>query len=183
MIENIRRHGVHLTYVSDGEQCECCRGEDRPELWPEVPDDPVADVFARLGGDPAVLPPRLTVPFCYTTGLFGVGHAELIVTALPSGAAALLLNTLTRRVIEHQQDLTSGELIELDELSGLRVLVEQLPAPGLTLAQTYAFYGHHPQDDLPTLQVTWADQQGRFPWEAGFVGGPWPQPRPGEYRS
>lgn len=181
MIENIRRHGVHLTYVSDA--CECCARPDADSIWPDAPDDPVADRFEAMGGDPVVLPPRIAVPFCYTTGLFGVGHPELIVTGLPPQPAAALLNTLARRVIEDGRDLTPGEVLELDDLDGLRVLAETLPAPGMTLAETYFFYERDPVEDLPTLHLTWADQHGRFPWEEGYECGPWPQPRPREYRA
>ncbi len=171
MTENIRRHGVHLTFVSSGGPCACC-GDDVEE---EVP-----DLVAEMLGGPEGLPPRLDVPFCYTTGLYGVGHAELIVVGLAPVPSAVLLNEVARRVFEDGQDLVPGQLLEVD---GLKVLAEELPEPWMTTFETFHYYDRPPRVPLETYQLTWADPQGRFPWDEGHVPVPWPQPRPGEYRA
>lgn len=100
--DNIRRFGTHLTYVSDelgtdGDgTCACCAagvGADAEEYAV----DGLADLVARTGGDPTLLPPRIHVPFCYTTGLFGVGHAELVVVGLDRSLSARMLNEAAHR--------------------------------------------------------------------------------------
>lgn len=178
--DHIRRFGVHLTYVADdlGEDaCDCCRligppGEDE--------DDALADLFAQTGGDPALLPPRLEGPFCYTTGLFGVGHAELVVLGLDRAPSAALLNAATQRVILHGADLTPGEVIE--ESGRPFLLVEELRNSGMVLLESHNFYERPPWEPMPAYQLTWADSAGRFPWDAGHEPGPWLQARPDEYR-
>lgn len=171
--DNIRRYGVHLTYVGGdaSEQCACCRaGDDADDA------DPLAGVVA----DEEELPERLAGPFCYTTGLFGVGHPELVVLGLSPEPAAYLLNVLSHRVIEHGRDLTPGELIELE---GPRLLVEEVPNPGMVLFEANGYYQRPLIASVPAYQLTWADPQGRFPWDEGHVPVPYPQPRPGRYRA
>lgn len=172
MTDNIRRYGVHLTYVSDQGGCACCEaGAEGAE---------VPDVVAEIVDDPSVLPARLDLPLCYTTGLFGVGHPELVVLGMSALPSMVLLNTLAQRVLREGDDLMPGELVELE---GLKVFVEELPEPWMTTFETYHYYDRPPGAPLPTLQLTWADPQGRFPWDEGHRPVPWPQPRPGEFRA
>lgn len=174
MTDNIRRYGVHLTYVGAPEDCACCRAGVPPD-GPESP-----DVVADLVGGVEDLPERLSVPFCYTTGLFGVGHPELIVLGLSQLPAGVLLGQLAQHVLAGRDDLMPGEVIEMD---GLKVLVEELPDPWMTTFQTFHYYDRPPGTSLPTYQLTWADPWGRFPWDDGHVPEPWPQRRPGRYRA
>lgn len=177
--DNIRRSGVHLSYVSDHLEecaCSCCAAGDPGGQ--EV--DYLIEVVTRVGGDPALLPSRLEVPFCYTTGLFGAGHAELVVLGLSPEASALLLNRMAHRILGHGQDLMPGELVQVEKL---RVLVEELDNSGLVLLNTHDYYDRPPWQPLPAYQLTWADEQGRFPWDEGHLPQPWPQARPGAYRA
>ena len=188
--ENIRRFGVHLTYIfgaqdeDAGELCRCCRGpgavagEHGDEA--ESGTDSFAELFVRTGGDRALLPPRTALPFCYTTGLFGAGHAELVVLGLGHEQAAALLNQVTHRVLDHGMDLTPGELLEVE---GRSLLVEELHLSGMILFGTHDFYERPPWEPLPAHQLTWADEQGRFPWDDGHDPGTWWQPRPGQWRA
>ncbi|AXH96703.1 DUF4262 domain-containing protein [Ornithinimicrobium avium] len=175
MTQNIRRYGVHLTYVSEEEGgCACC--EAGVPAGPDV----VAEIVAATDGDPSSLPERLSVPLCYTTGLFGVGHPELVVVGLSALPSMVLLNQVARRVFHDGQDVMAGEQLELE---GLKVFVEELPDPWMTTFETFHYYDRPPCSALPTLQLTWADPQGRYPWDEGHVPVPWPQPRPGGYRA
>lgn len=168
MTEGIRRHGVWNTYVSDAEDaaCSCC--EAIPALRETF------DAEAKQRG-PRQEPP---VMFCYTTGLFGVGHPELVVFGLSAPASARLLNQLARGVW-HGRDLLSGELIETAD-PALRLLVEELHNPGEILFEANGYYQRPPEFSVAALQLTWADQAGRFPWEEGYAGTAY-QPRPGTF--
>lgn len=171
--DNIRRYGVHLTYVG-GEGaagCACCRDGGEAEEG-----DPLAHVVEDLDE----LPGRLAVPFCYTTGLFGVGHPELVVLGLAPSPAAHLLNVLAHRVIGHHGDLTPGELAVVDDL---RVLVEEVPNPGMVLFEANGYYDRPLFASVPAYQLTWPDAEGRYPWDPGHRSVPCLQPRPGDYRA
>ncbi|PZU46798.1 MAG: DUF4262 domain-containing protein [Arsenicicoccus sp.] len=183
--DNIRRFGTHLTYVSDelgtdGDgTCACCAagvGADAEEYAV----DGLADLVARTGGDPTLLPPRIHVPFCYTTGLFGVGHAELVVVGLDRSLSARMLNEAAHRVLSHGHELTPGEETEL---AGRHVLAEEVRHSGLVLLEAHNYFERPPWVPMAACQLTWADEQGRFPWDEGHRSGRWSQPRPGAYRA
>lgn len=162
VIRNIRRYGVHLTYVfDDPSRCACCQAG---VMEPVDTDDEAGD----------------TPPFCYTTGLFGAGHPELVVTGLGEMQSMTLLNVLAVDVLDDDGDLTPGQEVLVD---GLTLLVEEVPNPGeVALAANY-FYARPPEFSVPAYQLTWADHLGRFPWEEGHRAGAWWQPRPGELRA
>lgn len=162
VIRNIRHHGVHLTYVTDHHgACACCR--IGMGAGPE-------DVDA--GGEGP--------PFCYTTGLYGVGHPELLVMGLGELQSMLLLNSLAHDVFDHDLDLTPGQEVDVD---GVPVLVEEVPNPGQVVFAANFFYERPPEFSVPAYQLTWADHMGRFPWDAGHRPGEWAQLRPGELRA
>lgn len=162
MIRHIRRYGVHLTYVSDEPDGHCAACEH------------VRD----LGAGPGPVPTPTTAAFCYTTGLYGVGHPELLVFDLGQAEAMVVLNTLTRQIVHDDQDLMPGEEIRV---GGRLLFVEQVPNPGDIVFDANGFYARPPEFSVPVLQLTWADEHDRFPWEEGHVAGHWPQPRPGEF--
>lgn len=162
IIEHIRRYGVHLTYVSDqlGGQCACCR------------------YLEAMGADPGPEPEPSGPAFCYTTGLHGMGHPELLVFDRGQAESMVLLNTLTRQIIQGSGDLLPGEEVWVGHR---RMLVEEVPNPGEIVLDANAFYERPPGLSVPVLQLTWADDEGRFPWEEGHVPGDWEQPRPGTF--
>ncbi|WP_122261799.1 DUF4262 domain-containing protein [Ornithinimicrobium cerasi] len=184
--EAIRTFGVHLTYVppvgSAGTgmaTCCGCRAAGPADDGGELP-DPFADLLLETGGDPASLPPRADTPFCYTTGLFGVGHAELAVVGLDRLRAAEVLDAAALRVLDEGLDLMPGEVVELE---GTSFLVEELGCSGMVFFETHSFYDRPAWASLAAYQLTWADDQGRFPWDEGHEAGPWPQPRAGRWRA
>ena len=165
VIRNIRRYGVHLTYVfDDPARCACCRDLGEPS---------VADESSVVGEERRPGP-----PFCYTTGLFGAGHPELLVAGLGEARSMLLLNAAAQGVLDDDRDLTPGQEVIID---GVDVLVEELPNPGEILLASNFYYDRPPAASLPAYQLTWADSVGRFPWDEGHQPGEWRQPRPGEW--
>ena len=161
IIDHIRRYGVHLTYVSDelAGRCACCR------------------YLESVGADPGPEPGPDGPAFCYTTGLYGVGHPELLIFARGQTESMVLLNTLTRQIIQGE-DLLPGEEVWV---GNRRMLVEEVPNPGDIVFDANGFYERPPEVSVPVLQLTWADDGGLFPWEEGHEPGDWEQPRPGMF--
>jgi hypothetical protein len=69
--DNIRRYGQHITMVNGG-PCACCG-------------DAPAD---QLESGP--------INFAYTTGLFGLGHPELLIAAVIAGLASAGVDVSTK---------------------------------------------------------------------------------------
>ena len=180
--DNIRRYGVHLTYVSDhltcrqGTPCVSCRvgGLDGER------EDAIAELFRSMGGPMDLLPPRLDGPFGYTTGLFGIGHAELVVPGLDQDTTAKILNGVAHRVCGHGEDFMPGQVLQM---AGRDLLVEEVPNSGMIFYEVHDYYQRPPWEPVEAYQLTWADARGRFPWDEGHDPGRWGQPRPGEYRA
>ena len=171
--QNIQSHGVHITYVASyrGGECAFCALED-------VTDADVVDPFAQDLAAGAELPARLDLPLGYTTGLHSVGHPELVVLGLTPDLTAALLSAATQQVIAGKR-LMPGQVVP--HLAP-PVLVEEIPNPGLVVLSANTYYGRSPQDSVPAQQLTWADLEGRFPWDEGHNTGR-DQPRPGTYRA
>lgn len=171
--DHIRTTGVHLTYVSSDADCDCCREVGA------VPDaaDPFAD---ETGHVPESLPARLTVPLCYTTGLTGVGHPELVIVGLPPDVSMFLLNAVAHQVTGHHRDLIPG--LPVPDLEW-DLMVQEIPNPGMILFDANGYYDRPWQASVPALQVIWPDEDGRFPGEPGHDPGVVAQPLPGTYRA
>lgn len=117
--------------------------------------------------------------FAYTTGLFGLGHPELLVLGLDPSTAGALLNEVARQV-RAGRDFVPGEVLEFDEWAH-RVLVEHLPNPGAILFAANRFYRRPDEASVPAYQLTYDDRSGRFPGEVGYDVPDWVQPRPGSF--
>ena len=119
-------------------------------------------------------------PFAYTTGLFGLGHPELLVFGLNPHDAAGLLNGLGDGIKEGE-DLLPGMEIAVGEWPH-KVIPEQVPNPGEIVFEANRFYQRPSQASVPVLQLSYDDDGGRFPWDEGFSQ-PKMQPRPGTFRA
>ncbi len=178
MTEAIRRHGCWNTYVSDDAECPCCAMEAasanraaRRAARKRGASPPGAAKQQPGSGQP---------PFCYTTGLHGIGHPELLVFGLSLGDSSRALNQFAHD-IAHGNDLTPGEVVEL---TGWKLfLVEELPNPGEILLAANDFYGRPPGHPVAGLQLTWADGGGNFPGDPGYAYPLSWQPRPGTFRA
>ena len=165
MTDAIRSHGCWNTYVSEDVDCACCAAQGNRAQ-------------RRAAGRRGRRRHHESgPPFCYTTGLFGVGHPELLVLGLGMDESGRLLNLLVHGVL-HGRDLTAGE--ELTPTGwGRSFLVEELPNPGEILYQANAYYDRPAEHSVPALQLTWTDALGRYPWDVAYSGAP--QPRPGTF--
>lgn len=150
MMAVIRRRGWMIHYIG-GSHCS------RPGCDPEPSDQP---------------------PIAYTTGLFGLGHPELLVVGLDPETTSLVVNALAHRV-------KAGDTIMpgiLHTVAGWphRIVPEPVPNPGDILFLSNVFYQRPPEHSVPALQLTYDDDSGRFPWDEGHAE-PHRQPRPGTY--
>lgn len=133
------------------------------------------DACDRPGCDSA---PGEGPPFAYTTGLFGLGHPELLVLGVDSHTAAALLNALGERIRGGEQ-LVPGMSITVDGWPH-RMVPEVVPNAGNVLLEANRFYRRPPSHPVPALQLTYDDDRGRFPWDEGYAT-PHLQPRPGSF--
>lgn len=117
--------------------------------------------------------PDTTTPFAYTVGLSAHDDPELLIAGLPPEVAHGLLNDLAGRVYDRAERFTHGQRID-DLIAGYdAVLVEGAPIDELLPGVAIARYG---RDQVRLQQVVWPDQQGRFPWDAGYDVDPRIQP-------
>jgi hypothetical protein len=108
-------------------------------------------------------------PFSYTVGLTRRGLPELVITGRGAAASARVLNAAARRL--QQQELPRpGELLEVQ---GRGFEVVELSHPEAHLFVAIGLYG---EDAVTALQLVWADEQRRWPWERGHGGGRGGQP-------
>ena len=119
-------------------------------------------------------------PFGYTTGLFGLGHPELVVVGLDHDVTYGVLDRTARMVVAGRNLVPGEELTWPDRRYGF--VVEELPNPGEILFVANRFYCRPDEFSVPAFQLAWADEDGLFPWDHGYAGGPG-QPRPGTWRA
>ena len=150
LTEIIRRHGWSIQYVG-GPSCAL------PDCPCPADDEP---------------------PFAYTIGLFGLGHAELLVLGIGPLDATAVLNELGER-IRGGDSLLPGQLLEL-ERSSFRIIPEPVPNPGEIVLGANAFYDRPAAFSVPALQLSYCDGRGRFPWDDGCEVAA-QQPRPGTF--
>lgn len=154
------------------------------QAWLDQEDERTAQVIRThgtsiqyVGGDDR----RRQPPFAYTVGLFGIGHAELLVVGVNPGTANGLLNEVAGR-IRSGGAILPGELLVFDDWAH-RVVVEQVPNPGEIAFAANRFYRRPDEHSVPLLQLTYDDKHGRFPWDDGYENPAWVQPRPGDFRA
>lgn len=107
---------------------------------------------------------RLHAPFAYTVGLTPLGLPELLVTGLGLETAAGLLNHVADYTVTTNLVLP-GERMDSDPWFLEAVHVE---VPQAHLFTAMELYGPAVQ----ALQLAWADDRGRWPWERGHTGQP-----------
>ena len=146
----IRRHGWFIQYVG-GDSCS------RPGC--SCTDD----------GGP---------PFAYTVGLFGLNHPELLIFDVAPHTAATVLNELGDR-IRAGESFLPGMTIQFQGWDR-EIVIEHVPNPGEIVLTANDYYRRPPEVSVPVVQVTYCDDQSRFPWEADCHSD---QPRPGSFRA
>lgn len=131
------------------------------------------EVFGKTGGYEGP-------PFAYTVGLFGLHHPELLILGVPQRTASGVLNALGNR-IRSGDNLLPGQVLTFEEWPH-RIIPEPVPNPGEIVFGANRYYGRPDPDSVPVLLLSYDDQAGRFPWEAGYAA-PEMQPRPGTFRA
>ena len=112
---------------------------------------------------------RLYARLAYTVGLTDFDLPELVVTGLRPDRACALLNAVAEHSL-HAQPPCPGDRVQLD--GGPLFEVVRLDHPDAHLFTAVALRG----PDIAALQLVWADDRGRWPWERGHRGGRGGQP-------
>ncbi len=146
----IRRHGWFIRYIG-GDECS------RPACDCPKSEDP---------------------PFAYSIGLFGLAHPELLIFGVPPGTAAGVINDLGEGV-RSGESLLPGHLVKFDTWPH-QIIPETVPNPGDIVFSANRYYRRPDEFSVPVLQLTYDDEEGRFPWDNGYVA-PEMQPRPGTF--
>ena len=112
---------------------------------------------------------RLHAPFAYTVGLTDFDLPELVVTGLRHRFACALLDQVAGHSL-HCEPPRPGDRVQLDD--GPLLEVVQLEHPEAHLFTAVALRG----PDITAVQLVWADDRGRWPWERDHRGGRGSQP-------
>ena len=108
---------------------------------------------------------RRRPPFAYTVGLTPLGHPELLVTGLTPRKAGNLLNSIAHGLVSHNdRAYVAGERQVWPNRAPLEVIGVAEPTVHLVMAT--AMYGPR----LRAVQLAYADDRGRWPWQVGFRG-------------
>jgi hypothetical protein len=138
--------------------CAMCDGQTADEFVAGVVDD-----IDRVGwAVVAVEDERGEHVHTYTVGLTrDHGHPELIFSGAGFHTAHHVLDALADAVGGGRR-LAAGQRLRPDEVGRECLLVRVADPSRLVLAQS--IYGG-PAVVVPALQVVWADERGRWPWE------------------
>jgi hypothetical protein len=101
-------------------------------------------------------------PWAYTVGLGASGLPELVVTGLPAERAVELLNDWAEHLLE------SGVAPAPGERPAAALEYAEVAEPDAHLVHAVALYG----EGRRAVQLVWADEEGRWPWEPGVGGQP-----------
>jgi hypothetical protein len=112
---------------------------------------------------------RRRPPYAYTVGLAGHDRPELVVTGLPYDRAAALLNGIAGQFLETGPP-APGDLVPLPGGQRAEIVRVAEPAVHLVVAAALGAPG------FSALQLVYADDQGRWPWDQDFRGGRGGQP-------
>lgn len=109
-------------------------------------------------------------PFAYTVGLHDLGLPELLITGLSAEVATRVLNSIAHMIVDDGTAVLPAMHIDYQD----RFLIEviEVEHPDVHLKYAVALYG--PQ--VRALQLVWADDRDRWPWEPGWGHGRRRQP-------
>lgn len=109
-------------------------------------------------------------PLAYTVGLHKRGLPELVVTGLPPLVAHRLLTKTAHLMVDHGEPVEAATVIDDD--AELLLEVVDVDHPDVHLLMAVNLYGPR----FRALQLVWADNRGRFPWEPRWAHGRRHQP-------
>jgi len=119
--------------------------------------------------------------FGYTTGLFGLGHPELVVVGLGQHNTHAILTRAAELVISGR-DLLPGEHLTWPDRPD-ELVVEVLPNPGEVLFCANRFYQRPDEFSVPAYQLAWQHRDGTWPWDPDYSCSRDCQPRPGTWHA
>ena len=141
--------------------CSYC---DDPTMTPERERAWLTATIAEFGwAVQGVEGTRHRPPWSYTIGLTPHARPELVVTGLALPAAQALLNDVAAHLL-HADTPTAGEQVPL--VGGPVIEYVRVAHPEVHLTRAAGLYG----SSVSALQVVWADDRGRWPWDVGFRG-------------
>lgn len=152
----------------------------------ENPDATIEDYFDELGetirehGWAVQFVEDDRRPFAYTIGLHHRGLPELLMTGLPPLTANRLMNSVAHMMVDDGTVLAPA--VHIDYQGEFLLEVVEVEHPDAHLKFAVALCG--PQ--VRALQLVWADDRGRWPWDTGWGPGRRRQPvlgmraRPGD---
>lgn len=109
-------------------------------------------------------------PFAYTVGLCDLGLPELLITGLSAKVSVRVLNSIAHMIVDDGTVLVPAMHIDYQD----RFLIEvvEVEHPDVHLKFASRLFGPRVQ----ALQLVWADDRGRWPWDPGWGHGRRRQP-------
>jgi hypothetical protein len=118
-------------------------------------------------------------PFAYTIGLHDRGLPELLICGLPPDIATRVLNSIAHMIVDDGTVLAPAMHIDYQDRFLIEVVEVQHPDVHLKFAVRLC------GPRVRALQLVWADDCGRWPWDTGWdhgrrwqpvlgVRAPWP---------
>ena len=104
-------------------------------------------------------------PFAYTIGLTDLGLPELLITGLPPRTSGRLLNSLAHDMVDDGTVLRPA--MHIDYQSEFLLEVVKVDHPDVHLRFAVAICG----PEVRALQLVWADDFRRWPWDRGWSDG------------
>ncbi|MBU9763038.1 DUF4262 domain-containing protein [Mycobacterium sp. TNTM28] len=104
-------------------------------------------------------------PFAYTVGLHDRGLPELLITGLPPDVSTRVLNSLAHMIVD--DGIVLGPAMHIDYQDRFLIEVVEVENPDVHLKFAIGLFG--PQ--VRALQLVWADDRGRWPWDFDWDNG------------
>jgi hypothetical protein len=109
-------------------------------------------------------------PFAYTVGLHERGFPELAMTGLHALTALRVLNSIAHSMVDHGEEVKPA--MHLDHEAEYLLEVVEVEHPDVHLKMAVNLYGFR----IRAMQLVWADNRGRWPWDRGWGHGRRRQP-------
>ncbi len=109
-------------------------------------------------------------PFAYTVGLHERGLPELMIAGLAAHASARVLNSIGHMIVDDSTVLAPAMHIDYED----RFLIEVVEVEHADVHLKFAARLFGPR--VRALQLVWADDSGRWPWDVGWGDGRRRQP-------
>jgi hypothetical protein len=109
-------------------------------------------------------------PLAYTVGLHNRGLPELLITGLNAHVSNRVLKSIGHMIVDDGTYLAPAMHIDYQDRFLMEVV--EVDHPDVHLKYAVRICGR----EVRALQLVWADDRGRWPWEAGWGNGRHRQP-------